>query len=193
MVELTGEMAEDAQICLEHLQKEIKLGKDFVKEIKDLENRLAAIETVVMHINFNYWEYDDLDEFITEIGQMVANFGKILEMMRNNELHLVLEEQVLEGKKEKVLIHKKLIKKLFQKEKEIGKVILQIIHREINEIKQFIVKAEHLFELHENQIQIKKLKVQIEIGEEQVHHVLEQLLKLFVTYEQVFRETIESF
>jgi hypothetical protein len=192
MVELTGEMAEEAQLCLEHLNQDISLGKHFIKELRDFENRLAAIETVVMHINFNYWEYDDLDEFITEVGQMAANLGKILEGMRKKEMLLVAEEKSLEknGFESK---YASLLKKIFEEQNQMGKEVLQIIHQEINEIKQFIIKADHIFELHENQTQIKKLKVQLEAGDEQVHHVLEKLLKLFVTYEQVFKETIEKF
>ncbi len=192
MVKLTGEMAEEAQACLEHLQQEISLGKDFVKEIKDLENRLAAIETVVMHINFNYWEYDDLDQFITEIGQMTANFGKILEGIRKKEMVMVSHEKSL---KKKGFDHKytSLLNKIFEEQNQVGKGVLEIIHKEINEIKQFIVKAEHIFELHENETQIKKIKIELEAGEEQVHHILEQLLKLFVTYEQIFRKTIKKF
>lgn len=96
MVELTGELGEEAQEVLNDLHIGIDAGKKIATATHDFELKLLAIDNVIMHIQFNYMEHEDLNEFFMEISDELVELRDELEALKKGKIHVILEEEAAE-------------------------------------------------------------------------------------------------
>ena len=192
MVDLTGELGEEAQEVLNDLHIGIDAGKKIANTTHDFETKLLAIDMLIMHINFNYMEHEDLNEFFMEISDEIVELRDELEALEKGEIHIVLEEEAAEKKGTSwILKHRKKVEDEIKEEADIDKAILQKIHQAFRSLKEKFSQVDHLFSVDIEKATVKNVKLELEEAEEEVKHILERLMGFFVTYEKIFREELE--
>ena len=93
MVDLTGELAEEAQEVLNDLHIGIDAGKKIATAAHDFEIKLLAMDKLIMHIQFNYGEHEDLTAFFGEISDEIVQLREGLEVLEKGAIHVVLNEE----------------------------------------------------------------------------------------------------
>lgn len=191
MVKLIGEFGEEAQEALRDLHRGIDAGKSIVTAVHDFEIKLSAVDIVIGHIEFNYSHYEGLYAFFTELSDMIVELRDELEQLEKGEIHFVLEEEAAKKKSTQwILMHRKAIEEVIKEEKEVDKQIIRKIHRAFVKLRKLFIKSEHLFSLYIRKTEIKKFKLKLEEDEEQVKHILEQLMRFIFAYEKIFKRAL---
>ena len=192
MVDLTGELGEEAQEVLNDLHIGIDAGKKIANTTHDFEVKLLAIDMLIMHIQFNYMEHEDLNEFFMEISDEIVELRDELEALEKGEIHVILEEEAAEKKGTSwILKHRKKIEDEIKNEADIDKAILQKIYQAFSSLKEKFSQVDHLFSVDIEKATVKNVKLELEEAEEEVKHILERLMGFFVTYEKIFRKELE--
>ena len=189
MVELTGELAEEAQEVLNDLHVGIDVGKHIVTATHDFETKLLATDMLFMHIDFNYSHYEDLNGFFVEVSETIVELRDELEALGKGEIHILLEEEATEKKSTKwALKHRKKIEEEIKEEIEVDINIIKKIQVALVKIRRFFEEAEHLFSIHIKTATVEKMKIELEEGEEEVKHILRTLLQFILVYEKIFTQ-----
>ena len=192
MVELTGELAEEAQEVLKDLHIGIDAGKKIVLATHDFEVKLLAIDMLIMHIQFNYMEHEDLNEFFMEISDEIVELRDTLESLEKGEVHLVLEEEAAEKRGTSwVFKHRKKVEDEIKEETDILKVDLEILHQFFKRLKEKFSQVDHLFSVDIEKATLTEVKLELEEAEEEVKHILERLMGFFATYEKIFSDELK--
>lgn len=117
---LSGEFADEAQEALDDLHRAEVEEKKIIVGLRSLNIKLAAIEMVIAHTNFNY------SGFSEEVEDGIITLRDKLEALEKKENHFFLELEAAE-KKGAVVDTKaiKLIKKEIVKFKKSSKTALK--------------------------------------------------------------------
>ncbi|MCK4590003.1 MAG: hypothetical protein KAT77_06165 [Nanoarchaeota archaeon] len=177
MVDLTGEVAEEAQEALNDLHHGIDIGQKIVTATHSLENKLLSLDLVFTHISFNYDQ--NIIDFFWEMQEIIEELVAFLESEERKELHIVAEEKAaLKLGKKWVLKHREVVEEEIKKEILVEKEIIQKIHEVFTKIKTLIEKKQIFTQHHEKAAEVK--------------HILEKLFHFFSTYEQIFKKLIKE-
>ena len=192
MVELTGELGEEAQKVLNDLHIGIDAGKKMVTATHDFEVKLLAIDMLIGHIQLNYMKHEDLTDFFMEISDEIVELRDELEALKKGEIHVILEEEAA-GKKGTswILKHRKRIDDELKEEVDIDNAILQKIHQAFRSLKEKFSQVDHLFSIDIKKATVKTIELDLEEAEKEVKHILERLMGFFITYEKIFRKELE--
>ena len=193
MAELTGEMGAEAQEALKDLHTGIEAGKKIVTATHDFETKLLAIDTVIGHIHFNYQEHEDIMDLFLRLSDEVVQLCGELVGMKKGEIHLVvLEEAAAKQGTAWVLKHRKKLQQERMKEAEVDRQIIAKIHAFFLDIQKIFTEAEHLFKVDIKKAKITRIKLELEEKEQEMKHILEQLLRFVAAYERIFRQALEG-
>ncbi|MBT3450507.1 hypothetical protein HN652_01075 [archaeon] len=192
MVELTGMMGEEAQEVLNDLHIGIDANKKIITKTHDFEIKLLAIDMLIMHIEFNYMEHEDLNEFFKEISDKIIELREELDILEKGEIHVILEQKSAEKMGTGwILKHRKKVEDEIKKETDIEKKILQKIHQTFKILKEKFSQVDHLFSVDIENATVKETRLELEEAEEEIKHILEKLMGFFVTYNKIFRMELE--
>lgn len=192
MGKLTGELGEEAQEVLNDLHLGINAGKKIATTTHDFEVKLLAMDMLIMHIQFNYAEHEDLNEFFMEISDEIVKLREELEALEKGEIHVVLKEEAAEKEGVSwILKHRNKVEDEIKEEADIDKAILRRIYQVFRSLKAKFSQVEHLFTVDIGKAKVKEIKLELEEAEKEVKHILEKLMGFFVTYEKIFHEELK--
>ena len=158
MVELAGELAEEAQEVLNDLHLGIDVGKKIVSATHDFEIKLSAVDMLFMHIDFNYSDNDDLNDFFVDVSDTLVNLGEELEALKKGAIHLILEEEAAEKRGTSwVLKHRKKVGDEIKEEIEVDSKIIKKTHLAFIKLTRLFWDAEHLFSVNIKKATIKAM------------------------------------
>ncbi len=192
MVDLTGELGEEAKEVLNDLHFGIDAVKKIATATHDFVLKLLAIDMLIMHIKSNYAEHEDLHQFFMEISDELVELRDELEDLEKGEIHVVLDEEAAKKRGTSwILKHRKKVEDEIKEEVDIDKEILQKIHNVFMRLKEKFSQVDHLFSVDIEKATVKNVRLELEEAEEEVKHILERLMGFFVTYENIFRKELE--
>src|SRR3989344_1146307 len=190
MAELSGEMGAEA---LKDLHAGIEAGKKIVTATHDFETKLLAIDTVIGHIHFNYQEHEDIMDLFLRLSDEVVQLCGELDGLKKGEIHLVvLEEAAAKRGTVWILKHRKKLQQERMKEAEVDRQIIAKIHTFFLKVKEIFTEAEHPFKVDIKKAKITRIKLELEEKEQEMKHILEQLLRFVAAYERIFRQALKD-
>ena len=194
MIRLKGEFGEGTKEALRDLHLGIKVGKRIISATHSFEIKLSIIESSIMnHVNFDDQYSEAFIEFFEKITYDIINMRDELEEMEKGEVHIVLEEEAAEKLGTKwILKHINKVEDDIESEIELEKELIEKIHQFIVKIKNYFIEAEHLFSMNIEKSIIKKINIESEENEDEVKHILKNLLLFVLFYEKIFEQTLND-
>ena len=94
-MELTGELAQEAQEALNDLHKGIDSGKNIVTSTHNFEIKLHAVDTALGHIHMNFMDAEDLVAFTFDIADEIIELREDIAQLEKEEIHIIKLEETL--------------------------------------------------------------------------------------------------
>ena len=178
--------------ALNDLKESIDIEKEIIIFNHNFENKLLAIDLIIMHFHENYSHHDDLFEVFLELGDLIEDLRKKNEIAGAGELHILLEEEAAQKKSSRWMIaHRRKFSKEKKQFRRLVKVFLKRLHETIVEVRELFTKSSNLFFFEGK----KLVKINIDLDPDEkteITNIVETLLKVLITYEIFFKEELKK-